>query len=71
MSEKPPIGIMPKSIHDDIRFISLCDTIQRYFYSETQMPVEWIEEWNEHVNRRQIKSGKKDKKYEIDIEGLT
>jgi len=52
--KKIPIGIMPKRFHDDKRFIDLCDAIRRYYDSETPIPAEWIEEWNEHVRRRCI-----------------
>jgi hypothetical protein len=54
MNIKPPIGITPKHIHDDQRFIELCGAIQRYYDTETPIPVEWIREWNEHVKRRHL-----------------
>lgn len=56
MQKKPPIGICPKTIHDDKRFYELCGAICRYYESETPIPLEWITEWNEHVKRRQCQS---------------
>ena len=49
---KPPRGIAPKKIYDDNRFVELSAAIRRYYNTETPIPVEWVEEWNEHVKRR-------------------
>lgn len=52
---KPPIGLMPKKIHDEKvemnRYIEVCSTIERYFNSDLKINIEWIEEYNELVER--------------------
>ena len=54
MNRKPPIDIIPKTIHDDQRFIDLCWAIKRYYETETPILIEWIVEWNKHVERRRL-----------------
>ena len=49
MSIKPPIGIIPKHIHQEKRFVDLCGAICRYYEAGLQIPIEWIEEYNELV----------------------
>ena len=45
--EKQPIGVMPRRIHREHRFYDLCKAISRYFDANLEIPVEWIEEYNE------------------------
>ena len=45
MSEqKPPLGVMPKMIWDNIRVNDIMDAMQRYAVAEKPIPVEWLEE---------------------------
>ena len=47
--DKPPLGLMPKSIHQTKRFHEICAAIVRYYDSGKELPIEWIEEYNELV----------------------
>lgn len=49
--EKPPIGIMPKSTWESIRFSELKKAMDRYIEADLVVPIEWINEYNEFVNR--------------------
>lgn len=44
---KPPLGIKPKPIHDQERSNDLVEAIERYLSAGKQIPLEWIEEFNE------------------------
>lgn len=46
-NEKLPIGLMPRKIHREHRFYDVCDAISRYYNANLQIPIEWIEEYNE------------------------
>jgi hypothetical protein len=46
MNRKPPIGIMPKYIHDYRRHRELKEAITRFIDADLPVPVEWIEEYN-------------------------
>ena len=43
-AEKPPLGIMPRKIHDEHRGNALSAAIGRYISAGKQVPVEWVEE---------------------------
>lgn len=45
--DKIPIGLVPRKIHREHRFYDVCDAISRYYNANLQIPVEWIEEYNE------------------------
>lgn len=53
-TEKPEIGILPRSISEKInrehRFKDLIEAINRYVESEQKIPIPWIKEFNETVN---------------------
>lgn len=44
---KPPIGLIPKYISDRNRAIEIKMAVNRYFEVDKQIPIEWIEEYNE------------------------
>jgi len=44
---KPPLGIMPRYIHDGSRRIDLRKTIIRHLDAHREVPLEWVEEFNE------------------------
>lgn len=52
---KPPIGLKPKYIWEQERLGEICDAVIRYYNEGLQIPIAWIEEYNELV----IKSKKK------------
>ena len=41
---KPPLGLVPKFIHDKQRVIEILDAMERYSYQRFPIPIEWIEE---------------------------
>ena len=43
---RPPLGLTPKWIRDESRFIEVCEAISRYYNAAYQIPIEWIEEYN-------------------------
>ena len=52
--KKPPIGLMPRDIHDRNtkieRFNQVCGAITRYYQEGLKIPIDWIEEYNELVD---------------------
>jgi hypothetical protein len=51
MNKKLPIGIMPRQIHDESRLYDLASAIYRYLAVERKIPIAWIEEYNELIER--------------------
>jgi hypothetical protein len=43
---KPPVGLRPKYISDAERREEVKAAIVRYFNAELEIPVEWVEEYN-------------------------
>lgn len=50
--DQVPIGIIPKYIWDDKRFHELCEAITRYYSKGLEIPIEWIEEYNEYIRNK-------------------
>lgn len=50
--KKPPIGLMPREIHEAHRLHEIEDAIKRYLTAEKEIPAVWLEEYNELVRRR-------------------
>ena len=50
--KKPPLGLLPKYIHDDRRLDEVSKAIKRYANELFPLKTEWIEEYNELINRR-------------------
>ena len=48
-ADKPPIGIIPKTVHASIRRMSIKSTIRRYTKADKEIPLAWIHEYNELV----------------------
>lgn len=46
---KPPIGIIPKWMHDEIRRDSIKDAIARYLDAGLKIPEEWVSEYNSYI----------------------
>lgn len=49
--KKPPLGLIPKFIHKERRFIEVCGAISRYYEAGLVIPIEWVEEYNELVKQ--------------------
>jgi hypothetical protein len=49
--EKPPLGLMPRKIWNQIRFKELVDAIDRYIKAKKDIPYEWIAEYNEYISK--------------------
>jgi len=46
-SSRPPIGLMPKKLHQEKRFYDVCSAIARHYSAGFKIPIEWVEEYNE------------------------
>ena len=51
--KKPPIGAMPRYIHDELRKRELGKAMVRYIEAERTVPLEWVMEYNELIERNQ------------------
>jgi hypothetical protein len=47
---KPPIGLKPKKIHDEQRYLEVCAAIARYYNAGMKIPLEWVREHNSFVD---------------------
>ena len=52
----PPLGLTPKEFHDNNRLRDIWNAIARYFNLGLEIPIEWVEEYNELVIKRGIRS---------------
>lgn len=50
--KRPPLGILPKRIHDSMRLDNLKCAIERYLDVEHKIDMAWIKEYNELVDRK-------------------
>jgi len=46
---KPPLGIMPKELHDQMRFEEVNAAIKRYYDAGLEIPLEWVKERNDYL----------------------
>ena len=46
-STAPPLGIIPKYLHDEKRFNEIAKAIYNYSLQGLQIPIEWVQEYNE------------------------
>lgn len=51
MKNKPPLGVMPRHVHEQLRIQDLTRAIQRYAMACRHIPNEWIEELKELNDR--------------------
>lgn len=59
---KPPIGLKPKFVKMLERLNEVRGALVRYYNAELEIPLEWIEEYNELIiqtARKQIKNRKR------------
>ena len=54
-ANKPPVGAMPKWLHEESRREALCAAIIRYAKADKAIPAEWTEEFNDLCNK--LKNG--------------
>lgn len=47
---KPPLGLIPRKIHNQHRANAIHEAVNRYISAGMAVPIEWIEEYNELVN---------------------
>jgi len=46
---KPPLGLIPKNIHRYQRRIAIIEAMDRYLQANKEIPIEWLEEYNELI----------------------
>lgn len=63
-AEKPPIGIMPRWMHDGRRLRELRETIVRYMQHGEYIPLEWIEEYNDLIRTERAREILKEENHE-------
>jgi len=51
---KPPLGVMPKNIHDSIRRSELGYAIERFVEVGKPIYIEWVEEYNELAEKEKL-----------------
>lgn len=44
---KPPIGLTPKYVRDELRKTDITNAIERFVTARKPIPIAWVEEWNE------------------------
>lgn len=54
MAKEPPLGIIPKFIHDERRAEDLAAAIERRISARLEIPIEWFEEYN-YLIKHQVK----------------
>lgn len=52
--QKPPLGIIPKCIHDEMRLRELRECIANYMQAGFPLLTEWIEEYNELIEKKRL-----------------
>lgn len=49
--EKPPLGLIPRWVQVEQRYCAVCAAISRYYNAGKKIPIEWIEEYNELIDK--------------------
>lgn len=52
-TKQPPLGLMPKWLHDEMRLRELCEAIARRYDAGFEIPIEWVEEYNLLIRNEQ------------------
>lgn len=55
MRTPPPLGIKPRFIVESQRITEISEGIIRFLEAKHPIPIEWIEEYNELINKRSPK----------------
>lgn len=50
-SKRPPLGLMPRIIHDENRMQAIEEAAGRYFLAQLDIPKEWVTEYKELADR--------------------
>ena len=50
--KRPPLGLYPRFLWDEKRLYTVCSAITRYYQAAQELPIEWIEEYNELIRRK-------------------
>ena len=53
---KPPLGVEPRYIHEELRRQQLSAAIVRYAEASLPVPLEWVEEYNELIEREKAET---------------
>lgn len=48
---RPPLGLRPRNVVMALRFQEVCEAIKRYWDAGYKLPIEWIEEYNELLEK--------------------
>jgi len=51
---KPLIGLIPKSIRQRERLNEIREAIVRYYDAEMEIPIKWVEEYNELIKLTKV-----------------
>jgi hypothetical protein len=51
MAERPPLGLTPQRIWLELRIQEIEGAFQRYIEARKAIPVAWIVEYNEHLQK--------------------
>lgn len=54
--QKPPIGIIPRHIHESSRLIDILEVILRYVRADMRLREEWISELGDLMGSYQIRT---------------
>ena len=46
---KPPLGLMPKNIHDQKRALDITEAIYRYVKAYKKVPIKWLDELSNYI----------------------
>lgn len=49
--ERPPLGLTPRWVMVEQRYGAVCAAISRYYNAGKKIPIEWIEEYNELIDK--------------------
>lgn len=51
---KPPLGLIPRQIVEELRLSEVIEAIYRYLEVGKKIPLEWIEEYNDLIFKKEI-----------------
>lgn len=51
---KPPIGLIPKWVRERERLNEIREAIVRYYDAEMEIPIKWVEEYNELIKLTKV-----------------
>ncbi|GLI90449.1 MBL fold metallo-hydrolase [Bacillus subtilis] len=55
--EKPPLGVTPRWLHDELRFKELSEAIERFREACKPIPEVWVNEYNSYLKKYAVKDG--------------